>query len=713
MPTELTKTPRPTILIVDDEPMTRTMLRALLEEAGATVIEAATGTEAVTQFAAERPSLILLDVMMPAPNGFETCRMLRALPNGGDVVPIMMMTGSNDVATVNRAYEAGATDFEMKTISPVVLWQRIRYLLRAKHHADELRESEARLATAERIARAGSWEWHPQSGAHRWSRGLYRLFGMTASDDSPTHDLFLDQFHPDEREPVQAALAAAVEAGAGYAGDHRIRRPDGGYWACRLHADMDRAAAVPTMTGILQDVSDLRTAQDQLRALAFFDQCTGLPNRNLLRQQVERVLDEARRNGSLVAILFLDLDNFKRVNDTLGHSAGDEMLAQVGIRLREAVRSHDFCVWNESSSGSVLARHGGDEFIVCLDGVRKPEDASRVATRILTAMKKPVVVAGRDLYMTVSIGISLFPHDGNNPEEVLKHADAAMYDAKNSGRNTFRFFDRSLSARAFQRLALEANLRKAIDGGQFTIEHQPIVEVPTERIIGAESLIRWRHPELGVVGPTEFIPLAEETGAIVEIGAWVLEESCRRAAEWHAAGHDLTVSVNVSGRQFWHPEIVEQVKRALNTSGIAPSSLCIEMTEGVLVRDTDDALKTLHRLKDLGIQIALDDFGTGHSSLQYLRRFPVDLLKLDRVFVREVERNASDAALTASIAAMARSLGIEPLVEGVERPEQRDKLAGQGYRLMQGYLFGQPLPEPEFVRRLTGVADPREAVPHL
>ena len=688
-----------TILVVDDEPMTRSILRALLEEAGARVVEARSGAEALTQAETARPDLILLDVMMPVLDGFETCRKLRLLP-GGDAVPIMMMTGSNDVATVSRAYEAGATDFEVKTVSPVVLWQRIRYLLRAKGAFDELRESENRLATAERIARAGSWEWHPATGIHRWSRGLFRLFELDPGQAQPSHDLFLAGFHEDERGPLGEALAEAFTSHESYAGEHRILRPDGGSLVCRLHADVVGEAGSEDrhLTGLLQDVSDLRTAQDQLRALAFYDQCTGLPNRNLLRQQVERMIDEARRSGQLVAILFMDLDNFKRVNDTLGHSAGDELLATVGTRLKEAVRTNDLCGWNDGSSGSVLARHGGDEFIVCLHGIRQPEDASRVANRILKALTKPIPVAGRELVMTASIGISLFPQDGTSPEEILKHADAAMYDAKNSGRNTFRFFDEQLSARAFNRLAMEATLRNAVVDQQFTLDYQPLVDATTGRIIGAESLIRWNHPELGLIAPTDFIPLAEETGMILDVGAWVLRESCLQAAAWRAKGHLLEISVNVSGRQFWHPEIVELVGRTLAETGLEPSALAIEITEGVLVQSTADALRTLSRLKDLGIRIALDDFGTGHSSLQYLRRFPVDVLKLDQVFVREVEWSDGDAALTAAIAAMARSMGIEPLAEGIERVAQRDRLLAQGYRLMQGYYFGQPMPLGEFLK---------------
>jgi diguanylate cyclase (GGDEF)-like protein len=428
----------------------------------------------------------------------------------------------------------------------------------------------------------------------------------------------------------------------------------------------------------------------------------------LFHERVEQAVADARRGRRLVALLFMDLDHFKRVNDTLGHSAGDQLLAEVASRLVRAVRDTDPLTRDTvDAPGAVLARHGGDEFIVCLSGINRPEDAARVATRVLASFEEPVQLNGGDVFMTASVGISLYPQDGDSAETLLKHADVAMYHAKSSGRNNYQFYDATLSSRAFQRLAMETGLRRALERQEFVLHFQPIVDAVAGVPIGAEALIRWCHPEMGLVGPDEFIPLAEECGLVVPIGEWVLQEAARVQATWVAAGHPVSVAVNLSAPQFNRPALVEQVRRAVHAAGWAPQGLCLEITESVLMQHGQrEAEQTLRRLKDLGVSIAIDDFGTGYSSLSYLGRFPVDMLKMDRSFVRGIEGSHDSAALTAAVAAIARSLKIEPLAEGVERVEQRDVLSKQGFRLMQGYLFGKPLPEAEFATLLATRSTP-------
>lgn len=695
------------ILVVDDEFVTRTMIRGFLEEAGAEVIEAASGEEAIERFHVAAPRLVLLDVRMPGMDGLATCRALRALP-GGAAIPIVMLTGSDDVATIRGSYDAGATDFEAKTVNLLVLWQRIRYLLRANEAANRLRDSEARLAAAERIARTGSWQWSLESGQHRWSPGLHALLAVPA--DAPLdHERFLERVHTEEREAVRRALTDAAQAGRGYAGDHRLIRTDGVVLDCHLEA---RPGVVVTngagMTGTVQDVSELRSAEHRLHQLAFYDQCTGLPNRNLLRLQLQRILDAAGTDGGL-AVMFLDLDNFKDVNDTLGHSAGDTLLAQVSVRLREVIRSGDLMARADGAPGPLVARHGGDEFVACLVGIERPEQAARVAVRLLDVLARPFTILGRELRVTASVGISLAPADGTDAETLLKHADAAMYDAKAAGRNVHRFFNPELSARALHRLTMEAALRHALEHGELVLEYQPLINWPGPQMVGAESLVRWDHPELGLVPPGEFVPLAEESGLVLLLDRWVLETATKQAAAWRRAGNDWYVSVNISGRQFWQPGLIAQVRGALDGSGLDPAALCLEITEGALIRDAATALVTLQRLKELGVLLAIDDFGTGSSSLQYLRQFPVDQLKLDRSFVRDVDRNPRDAGLTAAVYAMAKVLELEPLAEGVERESQRDVLAAQGYRLMQGYLFGRPAAAAHLARGFTSASVPATA----
>lgn len=701
--------PAPLILTIDDDATIRAFLRAYLEESGYEVVEAASGGEALAAFVARAPHLVLLDVAMPGMDGFATCAAIRALPAAA-TVPIVMLTATDDLSAITRAYEVGATDFEVKSVQWIVLAQRIRYLLRAKRTMDELLQSESRLEAAQRIARLGHWEWEVETGRHLWSAETCRLLAASDGKGAVTHELFLSRVHPDDRAGVETALWRAVHDGTGYSLEHRLLLPDASEFVVHGQAEsfLGPDGQGVRLAGTLQDITERHRAEDRIRRLAYFDPQTGLPNRVLFKERVEQAVADARRTGRLVALMFMDLDDFKRVNDTLGHSAGDQLLAEVATRLGRAVRDTDPLTRDIAETpDAVLARHGGDEFIICLSAIHRAEDAARVAARVLAALEQPVRVHGGDVFMTASLGISLYPQDGSDAETLLKHADTAMYSAKSSGRNSYQFYDATLGSRAFQRLALETGLRRALERKEFILYYQPIVDADAGVVVGAEALIRWRHPEMGLVGPDEFISLAEETGLILPIGQWVLEEAARVLARWRSAGHAHTIAVNISGQQFCRPGLVDQVRHALSRAGAPADGLHLEITESILMQQAHDAEHTLRRLKELGVGIAIDDFGTGYSSLSYLRRFPVDVLKMDRSFVRGVEIGVDNAAITAAVATMARSFRVEPLAEGVERADQRDVLRAQGFRLMQGYLFGRPVPEAEFelaTRAVTGIA---------
>ncbi len=694
---------RPRVLAVDDDPTVRSFVRTLLADAGYEVEEAADGVEALAACRTLPPDLILLDVAMPGMDGIATCAALRALPQLG-AVPIVMLTGSDDLEAIDRAFEAGATDFTSKSVHWIILAERVRYLLRGKRAFENLQRSESRLAAAERNGRLGYWEWNLSTSGHVWSDETRRMLGAPDGAD-PSHAVFLQCIHSGDRTAVQSALERAAANGEPCALECRLASAAGAPLIVRVQAEATAGAAaqVRTITGTVQDITERLQAEARIRRLAYYDELTGLPNRTLFHDQVQQAVAAARRADRQLAVLLMDLDDFKRVNDSLGHGAGDTLLVEVAARIERAVRESDLVARApDASDDQLLARHGGDEFAICLREIERAEDAVRVAGRLLDALAPPVPVGAGQVQMTASIGISLFPHDGPDAEALLKHADAAMYHAKASGRNGCRLYNEALGAEVARRVTLEADLRRALERDELQLCFQPIVEADSGRLIAAEALVRWQHPARGLLGAAEFVPLAEQAGLIVPLGDWVLEHAARARARWTVAGHSLRVAVNLSAQQFRRPELVERLRTVLQLAGPGPAPLCLEITENALLEHGDETVAILRAIRDLDIRIALDDFGTGYSSLSYLQRLPVDLLKLDRSFVRGVTVSSRDAAITASVARMALALGIEPLAEGIEHPEQRELLRAQGYGLMQGYLFGRPLTEPDLLTCLGG-----------
>ena len=428
-------------------------------------------------------------------------------------------------------------------------------------------------------------------------------------------------------------------------------------------------------------ITEREDDQRRMSYLARFDPLTGLINRFMFSDRLQNAISRARRDGGLVSLMFLDLDEFKAVNDRFGHTTGDELLQQVAERLQLAVRESD-----------TVARIGGDEFTIVLEGSQRVEDAGHVATKILRALEVPYEVGGHTLHITASIGIALYPVDGEDADSLLRDADIAMYSAKSAGRNTYQYFTPELREQTSERLFLIDGLRRALDSGrELDLMYQPFVDLATGRVLGVEALARWNHPDLGLVYPNRFVPVAEETDLIIPMGEWVLHEACRQLKEWHKDGMpEITVSVNVSSRQLSRGNLVESVDAALKTAELDPRFLEIELTEGTLGDDTELARRTLERLRELGVNVSIDDFGTGYSSLSYLQHFPIDKLKIDKSFVKDVNNNET-SALPAAIIGLARSLDLDVIAEGVETAEQMRLLAELGCFKMQGFLFSRPL----------------------
>jgi diguanylate cyclase (GGDEF)-like protein len=439
----------------------------------------------------------------------------------------------------------------------------------------------------------------------------------------------------------------------------------------------------------------------QVRTLAYVDSLTGLPNRLSYKERLGRSLDEAGRNGRLVAALFIDLDHFSRINDTLGHEAGDHLLQQVAGRLRASCREREDEVGPASAAmDPEVARLGGDEFTVLMPGLGDPEDAAKLARRILSSLAHPFRLSGREIFVNASIGIAIFPYDGEDLDMLLMHADTAMYKAKEQGGGSYQAYSRAMNASALQRLTLEQSLRRALEREEFEVHYQPIVEARSGRPVAAEALVRWRHPELGLLLPSEFVPLAEENGLIVPLGEWVIQRACRQNREWQDRGlPPVRVVVNLSSRQL-RRELTSTVSRILQTTGLEARSLGLELTESVLVNHRKEGAEVLHALRAMGLHLSVDDFGTGYSSFSYLKHFPLDTLKIDRSFVREITSDPDDAAITTAIIAMGHALGLKVVAEGVETAGQQALLRRQGCDELQGYHFSRPVPADRFAAYL-------------
>jgi len=489
-------------------------------------------------------------------------------------------------------------------------------------------------------------------------------------------------------EEMYQEVRDTVQNGQTWRGEFAGRRADGS-----THWEHDSISPVSDADGrvshfvvIREDVTLRKQQEEKILFQAQYDHLTQLPNRMLAMDRLSQAIVAAGRTGKHVALMFLDLDDFKKVNDSLGHDAGDALLVEAAHRLREAVRASD-----------TVARQGGDEFLVIMSDLDEPTDAERAASKVIAAFSGQFALGDSDVVVSPSIGMALYPEDGNTAGDLLRNADLAMYDAKESGGSTYRFFNQAIHAHSAQRLALEHDLRHALADGELRLYFQPQVATRERRVVGAEALLRWESPIHGMVPPDRFIGLAEQTHLIIDIGRWVLRTACMQAAQWRRDGHeDFFVAVNVSPRQFRGAGFLDHVRDALADSGLPARNLQIEVTEGLLIRNTPEVSQILHTLDEMGIGIALDDFGTGYASLSYLKRFPFTSLKIDREFIRDIAHDRDDRVLVTAAIKMGHALGLSIVAEGVETPEQLDFLAAQGCDFLQGYFFGRAVPAAAF-----------------
>lgn len=692
--------PKPVVQIVDDDRTLRMLMRAALEKAGFDVRESEDGLVALDDFPRFRPDLLLMDVVMPGMDGFATCQALRSR-TGGEHVPVLMVTGLDDIPSIHKAFEVGATDFITKPLNWTMLGYRVRYMLRSGQTLKELQKSREQLAKAQDIARLGHWELNAQSHKFHFSKEVCRLLGLHHSKAEASLEEILGMVHSEDQQGVRRLLSLGMSQAKPFSIRYRAILANG-----EEHVFLQQGEAIHDedgqpagMVGTLQDVTEHQKAEEAIRRLAFFDTLTGLANRLLFRDRVDQALGAARRSKRNLALMFLDLDRFKRINDTFGHHIGDQLLQKVAERLNTCIRTSDSISLTRGDNPSpCVSRLGDDEFSILLSNLQSPQDAAKVAQRITEAVSRPVFLDGQEMFVTASLGISIFPNDGEDADTLLKNADTAMHHAKEEGRNNYLFYQPDMNAMALERLTLENDLRRALERNEFELHFQPQVDFAQKRIFGVEALIRWRHPERGLLSPESFIPLAEETGLIIPINEWVLRKACQQARQWQNAGLDhIQISVNQSGHQSTLQDIVKVTKQALKDSGLPATSLTVEFTESLLMQKEEDNIGTLERLRALGVRIAIDDFGTGYSSLSYLKAFPITTLKIDRSFVRDITSQNNDAAITRAIVAMANSLNLNIIVEGVETEEQLAFLVGLGCYKMQGFHFSRPIPEEQLL----------------
>lgn len=551
----------------------------------------------------------------------------------------------------------------------------------------ELAEREADLQRAQSVAGIGSWVLDRDSDIRILSPHASEVFDI-GERTGLDHARLIERVHPQDREAVDRAWQMTRE-GVPCELEYRLCVGDGHRWLRELaehtHAAGDGAE---TIVGTVQDVTEQKAREDVIWRQANFDPLTGLANRHMLYDRLEQLVGRARRNRTGIGLIFLDLDGFKWVNDTLGHDVGDHLLVQVAERLRRCVRQQD-----------TVARLGGDEFTVIVDDINDTTDLQPIAEKVLSVLRAPYELAGTTRHLSGSAGLTLYPDDGSDVQTLLRNADIAMYQAKQLGKDRFQFYAPHMQTRAHERMALEGQLRQAVDRQEFELHYQPIVETASGALIGAEALIRWRHPQRGMVSPMAFIPVAEETGMIVAIGEWALNEATRQLAEWHRDGlPPLRMAVNISSVQFRNAGLQPSIEHILAAHEIGDNTLTLEITESTLMDDSNVTETRMQNIKALGVQYALDDFGTGYSSLSSLKRFPVDIVKIDRSFVQECTEDRSDARLVAAIIHMAQTLNLKVTAEAVETAAQRDFLSDLGCDCLQGYLISRPVPAAEFER---------------
>ena len=698
------------ILIVDRDERAATLYRAVLSGPGRELIVCASITGALDAIDAGRSAgqvytLCFVDVQACAKQQAAQllCKLRAAAPAARAV-----MVGARRGERANGPRH-GFSALLRKPLDATELATLATLLIDNHQAGAECERARAQTQAAQRIGELGYWHWNPRTDEGFWCAQFARLFGLDGPQAAGSSTAVWCLVHARDRMRLRAQLARAARENTSDTLDYWVENPRTGTRHLRQESSvyLDTSGTARWVVSAVQDITERDGVEDTIRKLAYFDPLTELPNRSFLNEHLRNVLVHARRHARTAAILHVDLDSFKRINDTLGHVAGDRLLCEAAQRIQSCVRDSDCVtrelgvgVWTPGASPDTVARFGADEFIVVLSEVASPGDPERVARRIISKLGEAVDIDGRDVTVGASIGIAVFPADADDEDALLRNAAIAMDSAKRRGRNTLQCFNRSLLVPGVDRLSMEARLRQALESGGLALHYQPKVDAASGQLSGAEALLRWRHPDFGAVSPSKFIPIAEECGLIVPLGEWVIREVCEQIAAWRGEGLAVVpVSINVSAHQLQDPALVPKIQRELELVGLSPPVLEFEITESVLMEETGAGASRLRELRSLGSLVSMDDFGTGYSSLSYLKRLPIDVVKIDRSFVRDILGEADDQAILRAIITMAHQLRLRIVAEGVENREQLELLRAMRCDLIQGYVISAPIPAPEFARR--------------
>lgn len=682
------------VLIVDDDRALRQVLGLSLSKAGFNVEEAGDGDEAVLKFEELQPDAILLDVIMPKVDGFDACTIIRGLP-GGELLPIIMMTGQDDYDSINRAFDVGATDFVVKPLNPLLLSYRLQYVIRSTRAISDLSLNKMKLAAAQCMAHLFDWEFDVKRDFIEWNKNICQIFGKKTPGFTGSLSSFYDIVYDDDLHWVKREIAEALKSKEDLHFEHRVVSFDGTLKLIEQQGKIlcDNKGTPLRILFTSKDITKERKIEDKVKFLAFYDRLTALPNRLLFKEHLSKALFNAKRDQTFLAVLNIDIDNFRRINNTFGREVGDQLLKVVADRLKRALRENDTSA--RIKDYDLTARFGADEFGVILEGLTMQADAGIVARRIIETLSEVMFVEENEIFLHSRIGVSVYPEDGDSIELLMKNSEAALSCSKDLEKDSFQFFTADLNSQAFARFVMETSLRKAVDNDEFILLFQPQVDLQTGKVKAVEALIRWQHPDLGIVSPMEFISIAEDTGLIVPIGEWVMRTACKKCKEWADKGFAIRMSVNLSAIQFRDTDIIDQIKRAMGDAQVDPDLIEFEITESMLMDNVEASIKRMEKIKELGVRLSIDDFGTGYSSLNYLKRFPVDALKVDRSFVSDITTSEDDAMIVRAIVTLAQNLNLEVIAEGIEIKEHLSFLNELGCDLAQGYLISRPIPEEE------------------